>query len=93
VLAPVPPDAADATSETFDLGRPMRGVHVGLRLDNAWRSYFAVVDEWSRLLREDGAHVEVLLAGDRAGPGADQTRSDIEEWSRLIEVRVIGLGN
>ena len=34
-----------------------------------------------------------LLAGDRVGPGAEQTRSDVDEWSRLVEVGVVGLGN
>ncbi len=93
VLVPVPLDGEEATSETFELGRPVRGVQVGLRLDRSWRSYFVVVDEWSRMLRDDGAIVEVLLAGDRTGPAAAETRTDVEEWAKLVEVGVVGLGN
>ena len=93
ILCPVPPAAAEQTSTVFDLGRRLDGVQVGLRYDNSWRSYFTVVDEWERRLRADGADVIRLLAGDRVGPGAEQTRSDVDEWSRLVEVGVVGLGN
>jgi hypothetical protein len=93
VLVPAPPDADERGSATFDLGHPVRGARIGLRLDPAWRSYYVVVDEWTRLLQSDGAEVHVLVAGERVGPTAVQTRADIDEWARLIEVGVIGLGN
>ena len=28
-----------------------------------------------------------------AGPEAELTRNDVEEWSRLVEIGVVGLGN
>jgi hypothetical protein len=93
VLIPVPPDADERGSETFDLARPVRGVHIGLRLDPAWRSYYKVVDEWTRLFEAAGAEIHVLVAGERVGPTAAQARADIDDWARLIEVGVIGLGN
>jgi hypothetical protein len=93
VLVPVPPDIDEHASETIDLGSPVLGVRIGLRLDPAWRSYYTVVDEWTRLLRDDGAEVHVLIAGERVGLTAAQTRTDIDEWARLIEVGVVGLGN
>jgi hypothetical protein len=93
VLVPVPPDADERGSKTFDLAGPVRGVRVGLRLDPAWRSFETVVAEWSTLLRADGAEVVVLVTGERVGPTATQTRADIDEWARLIEVGVVGLGN
>ena len=93
VFVPVPPDPTAAGSAAFDLGRDVRGVRFGLRLDPAWRSYYTVVDEWTRLLQQDGAVVHRLVSGERIGPTAAQTRTDIDEWSRLIEVGVIGLGN
>lgn len=93
ILSPVPTADEEATSAVFDLGRSIAGTVVGLRYDASWRSYFTVVDEWERLLTADGASVRRLLTGDRAGPAAEQTRSDLEEWSRLVEVGVVGLGN
>ena len=90
---PTAPPPADAESATFALGRPIAGVKIGMRIDNSWRSYFTVLDEWERLLRRDGAEPVRLLTGDRVGPQAERTRDDLEEWSRLIECGVIGLGN
>ena len=93
ILVPTPPPEPAATSPTFALGRTVRGVRVGLRLDAAWRSYETVVDEWRRRLEADGAAPVVLVTGERAGAGAERTRADLDEWSRLVECGVIGLGN
>jgi hypothetical protein len=93
ILLPTPPLEADAQSTVYSLGRPLTGVRVGLRLDRSWRSYFTVVDVWTALFEARGATVHVLFTGDRAGPEAEQTRNDLEEWSRLVEVGVVGLGN
>ncbi len=93
ILLPTPPKAADERSTVFDLGRGLQGAKVGLRLDHSWRAYYTVVDRWTELFQRDGATVHVLWTGDRAGPEADQTRDDVEEWSRLVEIGVVGLGN
>jgi len=93
VLVPVPPEARAAAAPVFDLGRPVAGVRVGLRLDPAWRSYETVVAVWTRMLERDGAAVHVLVTGERVGPTAQQTRDDVEDWARLVEIGVVGLGN
>ena len=93
ILVPTPPAARDDASETWSLDRSLDGVVVGLRTDHSWRSYFAVIDVWETMLRRDGAIVRVLWAGDRAGPQGEQTHADVEEWSRLVECGVVGLGN
>jgi hypothetical protein len=93
ILVPTPPTGVDNESETWSLDRSLDGVVVGLRSDHSWRSYFAVIDVWETMLRGDGAIVRVLWAGDRAGPQGEQTRADVEEWSRLVECGVVGLGN
>jgi len=85
ILLPTAPDTDDATSRTFDVGRSLTGLVVGLRTDHSWRSYFAVIDVWEQRLRRDGADVRVLWAGDRAGPQGEQTRADVDEWARLVE--------
>ncbi|CAB4754398.1 MAG: hypothetical protein F2754_04255 [Actinobacteria bacterium] len=93
ILLPTPPKAADAHSVVFDYGRRLEGAQVGLRLDRSWRAYYTVVDVWTELFQRDGATVHVLWTGDRAGPEAELTRNDVEEWSRLVEIGVVGLGN
>jgi hypothetical protein len=93
ILVPTPPTARDGTSPTWSLDRPVAAVTVGLRVDHSWRSYFAVVEVWEEMLRRDDATVRVLWAGDRVGPQGERTRADVEEWSRLVECGVVGLGN
>jgi len=93
VLVPTPPPEAETTSATYRLPGGVRGAKVGLRLDSAWRSYEIVVGVWQRMLVADGAEVLPLVTGERAGPAAERTRADLEEWSRLVDCGVIGLGN
>jgi hypothetical protein len=93
ILDPTAPPGDQSASPTFDLGRPLDGVRVGLRLDRSWRSYEIVLGVWQRLLRADGAMPEVLVVGERIGEEGERTRSDLDEWSRLVDVGVVGLGN
>ena len=88
----VVPPRADET-ETFSVDGPIAGKIVGLRLDTAGRSYIAVVDEWEQMLTADGAIPKVLWAGDRVGDEGVKTRADLDEWSRRIDIGVVGLGN
>ena len=93
ILLPTAPPAKVDASVTFPLGRSLSGVRVGLRLDEAWQSYFPVLDVWEDRLLRAGAQPVRLVTGDRVGPHAKQTRDDLEQWSRLIDCGVIGLGN
>jgi hypothetical protein len=93
ILDPTAPPGADEASPTYDLGRSLQGVRVGLRLDRSWRSYEVVLDVWQRRLREDGAIPHVLVVGERVGDEGVQTRNDLDDWSRLVDVGVVGLGN
>lgn len=79
--------------QTFSVDGPIAGKTVGLRLDTAWRSYIAIVEEWERMLAADGAIPKVFWAGDRVGAEGEKTRADLDEWSRLIDIGVVGLGN
>jgi hypothetical protein len=83
----------DVATQTFDVGGPLAGKVVGLRLDRAWRSYMAVIEVWQELLQRDQAVPRVLWTGERIGDEGDKTRTDLDEWSRLIDCGVVGLGN
>ncbi|MBM3658504.1 MAG: hypothetical protein FJW95_03245 [Actinobacteria bacterium] len=87
----VPP--RDPETTTYSVGGPIAGKVVGLRLDTAWRSYIAIVDEWEQMLVADGAVPKVLWAGERVGDEGVKTRADLDEWARLIDIGVVGLGN
>jgi hypothetical protein len=93
VLEPrVFPPRADET-RTWSVDGPLAGKVVGLRLESAWRSYIAVVEEWEQRFAADGATVKVFWTGDRVGDEGERTRADLDEWSRLIDIGVVGLGN
>jgi len=87
----IPP--RDPETATFDVDGPIAGKTVGLRLDHAWRSYIAIVDEWEDMLEADGAIPKLLWVGERVGAEGEKTRADLDEWSRLIDIGVVGLGN
>jgi hypothetical protein len=93
LLDPTVALATEEQSLTFDLVGPLAGKTVGLRLDQAWRSYMVVVEEWEKLLRRDGAVPRVIWTGGRIGDEGETTRNDLNEWSRLIACGVVGLGN
>jgi len=87
----IPP--RDPETPTYKVDGPITGKTVGLRLDHAWRSYIAIVDEWENMLKADGATPMLLWVGERVGGEGEKTRADLDEWSRLIDVGVVGLGN
>ena len=87
----IPP--RDPETPIYDVDGPIAGKTVGLRLDHAWRSYIAIVDEWEGMLKADGATPMLLWVGERVGDEGEKTRADLEEWSRLIDIGVVGLGN
>lgn len=99
ILSPVarPPARSVGTdSGPHRLGRPISGVKVGLQIDYAWISYYTVIDEWERLLRADGAQpITLWVERSRQEPRRDPTevKAEVEEWSKLVECGVVGLGN
>jgi hypothetical protein len=100
ILSPVaaPPERLSAGSQEdpLRLGRPIAGVRVGLEVDYAWISYFTVIEEWEELLRADGALPRTLwVERSRSEPRRDPTEVEaaVDEWSKLVECGVVGLGN
>ena len=87
------PRESTTASPTYAVDGPILGKVVGIRLDEVWRSFAAIVEEWRRLLVADGAIPKILWVGERMGPEGERTRSDLDEWSRLIDIGVVGLGN
>ena len=93
VLDPTALPEDERAADTFDLDRSLAGVTIGLRLDRSWRSYFVVLDTWEELLVRDGATVKRLVVGERVGSEGERTRNDLDDWARLVDCAVVGLGN
>jgi hypothetical protein len=97
ILSPISiPSAGAAAAGPVSLDRPIAGVRVGLEIDYAWQCYVTIIDEWERLLEADGARpVTLWVERSRDEPGRDpsEIRADIDEWSKLVDCGVVGLGN
>jgi hypothetical protein len=100
ILSPVaaPPERSTTGfgKGPLHLGRPIAGVRVGLEVDYAWISYHTVIEEWEELLRADGAEPRTLwVEHSRSEPRRDPTEVEaaVDEWSKLVECGVVGLGN
>jgi len=99
ILSPVarPPvrEAAEGAG-SFKLGRSLAGVRVGLEVDYAWVSYPTVIDEWEKLLTADGAVPRTLWVERNRSDAPrepNEVKAEVEEWSKLIDCGVVGLGN
>jgi hypothetical protein len=99
ILSPVarpPVIEAEPDGGPYALGRSIAGVKVGLEVDYAWLCYMTLIDEWEQLLRADGAEPLTLwVERSRDAPERDpnEVRAQVEEWSKLIDCGVVGLGN
>ena len=81
------------SAPTFSLDRPIRGLRVGLRNDQLWRSWLQVCDVWSDLLRRDGALPVVLRIGEHVGEEGERTQTLVEDWAKSVDCAVVGLAN
>jgi hypothetical protein len=100
ILSPIANPRAAAVAPAGNapptLGRPIRRVRVGLEVDYAWTCYQTVIDEWEHLLRAEGAEPSTLwVERSRREPARDPTdvKAEVEEWAKLVECGVVGLGN
>ena len=99
ILSPVsrpPAIEVDPDAGPFRLDRPLNGVKVGIEVDYAWLCYVTLIDEWERMLRADGAVPMTLwVERSRDAPERDpnEVRAEVDEWSKLIDCGVVGLGN
>ena len=71
----------------------LRSRVVGIRYDQAWRSWLWTIDEWQPLLERAGATVRLWRAGNRIGDEGERTAAELEEFAAAVDVAIVGLGN
>ncbi len=84
---------AKESAPTYDAGRPIKGLRVGLRNDPFWRSWLQICDVWSDLLKKDGAEPVVLRIGEHVGEEGRQTLAEVQAWAASVDCAVVGLAN
>lgn len=92
VRRPTAPPRQIVDAPAYTLDRPLAGVRVGLRHEGSWRSWMWIVEEWTGMLRADGAIPVVLEAGGRVGDEGAKTKSDVAAWVADIDCGISGLG-
>ena len=77
--------------------RPLADVRFGFQVDYAWNCYSILIDEWEKLAAAGGAKPNTLWIersrNQKTARSKDEIRNDIDDWSRLVDVGVVGLGN
>ena len=92
VLDPTAPAPSVDPQPGPDAGA-LAGKRVGLRYDNAWRSWLCVLDEWEPRLRDAGAQVVRFAAGNRIGDEGEATFAALDRFAAEVDVALVGLGN
>ncbi len=94
VLVPTPSPATGGIAQASGGIGDLAGKVVGFRLDELWRSWDWVADEWSRVLRDLGAEVVTWRASvDRVGDAAVRQAAELDDFARGVDLAVSGLGN
>lgn len=92
IRVPTAPPAAPLRAPSFELGRPLEGLTVGLRTDKAWRSWTTIAGVWERLLEKNGARPATIETTAYIGEEGSEDRRNIAAWADEIDCGIVGLG-
>lgn len=71
----------------------LEGKRVGFRVDQIWRAWDWISEEWASRLEEAGASVSFWRSCGRSGEEGDRMARELEEWLTTIDVAIVGLAN
>lgn len=89
VAAPRPKNDVAAVN----LNKPIKSLRVGLRGDSYWQSWPIVTEEWSKLLRAEGAIPVPLEVREHTGTEGQHTKDIVDAWASSVDCAVVGLAN
>jgi hypothetical protein len=69
------------------------GKRIGFRVDQIWRAWDWVSEDWANRLRAAGAEVSFWRSCGRSGDEGDRMAKELQEWLKTIDVAVVGLAN
>jgi hypothetical protein len=93
IRSPVAPQRPKESPPPVRLDRPLKGLRVGIRTDTYWQSWLHVSDEWSKMLKQEGAEPVVLRVGIHIGEEGQHTHDIVDAWASSIDCAVVGLAN
>jgi hypothetical protein len=92
VRVPTASPTEKASAPTFELGRAVNGLKVGLRTDQAWRSWSRIAALWEELLEKEGAQPWTVETMAYIGDEGSEDRRNIAAWADEIDCGIVGLG-
>jgi hypothetical protein len=92
ILDPTARRADDNASPGPDAG-PLAGKRIGFRLDQIWRCWDWVSEDWAAKFRQAGAEVSFWRSTNRSGEEGEEQAHSLQDWLKTIDVAVVGLAN
>jgi hypothetical protein len=92
VLDPTASRADDNASPGPEAG-PLAGKRIGIRLDQIWRCWDWISENWAEKFRAAGAEVSFWRSTNRSGEEGEEQDRSLQEWVSKIDVAVVGLAN
>jgi hypothetical protein len=71
----------------------LSGKHVGFRLDQIWRCWDWIAEEWAGRLKQAGAEISFWRSTNRSGEEGEEQDRSLQNWLKEIDVAVVGLAN
>jgi hypothetical protein len=92
ILDPTAQRGDDNASAGPDAGR-LAGKRIGFRLDQIWRCWDWISDDWAQRFRDAGAEVSYWRSTNRSGEEGEEQNRSLQEWLKTIDIAVVGLAN
>jgi hypothetical protein len=72
---------------------PLAGKHIGFRLDQIWRCWDWISENWEVKLRALGAEVSYWRSTNRSGEEGEEQDRALQQWLKTIDIAIVGLAN
>jgi len=92
ILDPTASRDDDIASAGPDAGM-LTGKRIGFRVDQIWRAWDWISDDWAARLRAAGCETSFWRSTDRSGAEGDRMAQELDAWLATLDVVVVGLAN
>jgi hypothetical protein len=92
ILDPTALNLMDEPSAGPDAG-PLAGKRIGIRLDQIWRAWDWISEDWATRLGAEGASVHFWRSCGRSGEEGERMEQERSAWLASIDIAILGLAN